>query len=375
MKILYISDSYEGGGAEAVFRDTMQVTRASGFDVDYFVPEQKTGPVSYVFSLKNYLAVREKLNAFMPDVIHLHNYYHFLSPSVLLAIRKYKSHRKCRVVYTAHDYHLICPNSGLQHFVEQTRVNFSHDKNDIHFNYRFDHRSWFHSHLKVLQHVLAYRILKLRNVFDVIVSPGQFMKSTLRRYGITLPIEVVRNPVSLPEIQEQKRTDAAGIQMVYAGRLSPEKGLVELIRKLDRETCEEIVFHIYGDGDMRDAILHEPCQEGLSVVLHGAVDRETLVAELPRYDFFVLPSLWYENAPVSLIEAAAAGLPVLVSGYGGLLEMAQESSCYFTFDHEEETLLEVLLKAEKRRGQNTLFSPHEFSYETYQRKIIRVYRP
>lgn len=375
MNVLLLSDSYEGGGAEAVFRDTLKASSEAGFLTEYFVPEQKTNALSYIFSFHNYRRLKQRLAMFRPDIVHLHNYYHFLSPSVLLAIREYKSRHACRVIYTAHDFHLLCPNSGFQHFLHGERKNFSTGYNDMRLSCVFDHRSRLHSLLKVLQHVMAYRWLHLREVLDIIITPSEFLKSVMRRYGITAPIEVVRNPVTMPNVLRAEAAKGSTLHLVYAGRLSPEKGLEEFLHKLNMQTTQNIVFHIYGEGELSGQLERIPCRRGLSVVLHGRVERNQVMEEIARYDVFVLPSVWYENAPVSLAEAASAGVPLLVPYYGGLLEMARESRHYFTFDYEDdEDLTELLHCAAQFRGKNSLVSAGQFSSENYRKRIEAIYQ-
>lgn len=376
MRVLLLSDSYEGGGAEAVFRDTLKASKDVGFDTDYFVPKQKSGVLSYIFSLENYCRLKARLNMFKPDVVHLHNFYHFLSPSVLLAIKHYKATQTCRVIYTAHDFHLLCPNSGFQYFLKGQRINFSVVHNNVRLHYLFDHRSQLHSLLKVLQHVIAYRLLRLHEVLDVIITPGEFMKTVMRRYGMTGRIEVIRNPVALYNSLPVLSRESSVLHLVYAGRLSPEKGLTEFLHKLNKETTQDIVFHIYGDGVLTGMLEKFPCRKGLVIYLHGKVERSKLMSEIAKYDIFVLPSLWYENAPVSLIEAAAAGLPVLVPGYGGLLEMARESAHYFTFEYADDDgeLQDVLRCAARCRGKNRLIDANQFSDENYRHRIETIYK-
>ncbi len=94
MKVLHISDSYEGGGAEAVLRDTIKVCEELGYQNEIFVSQGKTTIISYVFSIGYYEKLLEKLIDFKPDIVHLHNYYHYLSPSVLYALKKYKKKNK-----------------------------------------------------------------------------------------------------------------------------------------------------------------------------------------------------------------------------------------------------------------------------------------
>lgn len=232
-----------------------------------------------------------------------------------------------------------------------------------------------HSLLKVLQHVVAYRILRLRGVFDVIITPGEFMKTVMRRYGISCPIAVVRNPVTLPEYSRSAPAQGQQIHLVFAGRLSPEKGLLEFLEKLNKECTQDFIFHIYGEGELENKLRALVSSTGLSIILHGRVERSALISEISQYDVFVLPSIWYENAPVSLIEAAAAGLPVVVPGYGGMQEMAWESQHSFLFDYDDEGLSDILRRAARYRGQNRLIRPAIFTYDHYRMNIRRVYQP
>ncbi len=69
-------------------------------------------------------------------------------------------------------------------------------------------------------------------------------------------------------------------------------------------------------------------RSGLTIICHGYVSRELLLKQINEYDIFVLPSIWYENAPLSILEAANFGLPVMVPNYGGLKEMASLTNSF-----------------------------------------------
>ncbi|EOY4399452.1 TPA: glycosyltransferase [Klebsiella michiganensis] len=373
MKVLHISDSYEGGGAEAVLRDTITVSQELGYQNDTFVSREKTSIASYVYSFSCYNQLFQKLNDFKPDIIHLHNYYHYLSPSVLYALKKYKKYQRIKVIFTAHDYHIICPNSGFQYFKDGKRFNFDHNRKNLSLFKKFDHRSHAHSVLKIMQHFLCYRILKLNDVFDFIISPSNFMKSTLLNYGITKPIRVIRNPVCIINSERQFLLDDDSVHIVYVGRLTPEKGLVEFINKLNRETKEPIQLHLYGSGPSAEVIKSIKYRKDLKVIFHGFIDRNLLVTEISKYHMFVLPSIWLENAPVSIIEAAAAGLPVIVPNYGGLAEIAKETLYHYEFDYEDNDLSNIITQAAAMKGKNKLNDPNSFSYKTYKDSIRRLY--
>ncbi|HHP8620858.1 TPA: glycosyltransferase family 4 protein, partial [Klebsiella pneumoniae] len=197
--------------------------------------------------------------------------------------------------------------------------------------------------------------------------------STLSNYGITKPISVIRNPVSIANTERQILLNDGSIHIVYVGRLTPEKGIVEFIKKVNHETTQVIHLHIYGAGESAEEIKSIKCREGFKILFHGFIDRDLLITEISKYHIFVLPSIWLENAPVSIVEAAEAGLPVIVPNYGGLAEMAEETLYNYKFDYEDSDLSEVITQAADKKGKNKLNNPDSFSYEMYKESIKKIY--
>ncbi|HBY1083260.1 TPA: glycosyltransferase, partial [Klebsiella pneumoniae] len=102
-------------------------------------------------------------------------------------------------------------------------------------------------------------------------SPSHFMKSTLSNYGITKPISVIRNPVSIANTERQILLNDGSIHIVYVGRLTPEKGIVEFIKKVNHETTQVIHLHIYGAGESAEEIKSIKCREGFKILFHGFI--------------------------------------------------------------------------------------------------------
>lgn len=377
-KVLHINDAWEGGGAEAVFRDTVKVSQELGFEHDIFISEGKRRIFSYIFSIAEYKKLKDKIVLFQPDVIHIHNYYHFLSPSILMSVRKLRKKRKWngRVVFTAHDYHLVCPNSGLQYYKGCKSYNFSINKSDFTFCKKFDRRGYLFSLIKIAQHLLCYKLLKLNNVIDKIISPSYFLKTIFHQWGITCDIHVIRNPIiNINDTQPRDNEIALNnrlIKIVFMGRVSEEKGVLEFIEKIQNSKLE-IEFHIYGVGDLVDFIKKLELRDGFRIIFHGYLNREKLLKEIRKYDIFVLPSTWYENAPLSILEAAHLGLPVVVPDYGGLKEMATLTYAHYTFNHDSENLDNCLLLAKGKVKKNYIIKPEEFTYDYYKCQIMKVY--
>ena len=156
------------------------------------------------------------------------------------------------------------------------------------------------------------------------------------------------------------------------GRVSEEKGVLEFIEKIQNSKLE-IEFHIYGVGDLVDFIKKLELRDGFRIIFHGYLNREKLLKEIRKYDIFVLPSTWYENAPLSILEAAHLGLPVVVPDYGGLKEMATLTYAHYTFNHDSENLDNCLLLAKGKVKKNYIIKPEEFTYDYYKCQIMKVY--
>ena len=97
----------------------MALLQSRGIEVDLFTNDDVEGhrrtPLSHIESSKSKKALAERLAAYQPDVVHLHNFYHVLSPGILAVLDSYRKKHSVRIIMTAHDHHLLCPNSGMCH--------------------------------------------------------------------------------------------------------------------------------------------------------------------------------------------------------------------------------------------------------------------
>jgi len=135
------------------------------------------------------------------------------------------------------------------------------------------------------------------------------------------------------------------MKLVYFGRLSQEKGLVNFIEALtDNEI--DFTFTIIGEGSDKNRIERAIEDNNLSqkVFVKPKIDQRELYKLLSEYDIFVLPSLWYENAPLSIVEAAGMGLGLFLSGHGGILEIGRICNCNHFFNPFDKTDIALKLK-------------------------------
>ncbi|WP_167132202.1 glycosyltransferase [Paramicrobacterium chengjingii] len=372
MKSLHVSDLLDSGGAEAVFRDTVRAAQELNHDTRVMVSDGRRSAISYVWSVRWYRRMQRVLKAFQPDVIHVQNYYRFLSPSVLLAIRKYKSRRPhVRVIFTAHDYHVVCPNSGLQHFPHGERSDFPQTGPTMPLFARFDERSVMHGMLKSLQHIIAYRVLKLRSVFDVLISPSETLAGVFRAYGVGDRIVIVRNPVDSFVPMPSRETDG---DLVYMGRVAPEKGLVPFVEMLENASIG-VAVDVYGTGV--DVARLENAASNLHHVrlrMHHPVPRSELPAVLSKFRALIYPSAWVENAPIVVVEAISAGLPCVVPDGGGAAEMAAQGIATYQYAaNDSSAAVTAVREALGEAKANQLRDGTVFTFGAYKRRLAQIY--
>src|ERR1043165_3081597 len=208
-KILHINDypvdTPSGGGAEVVMRRVMTALRERGYAVESFTVadlpdggQENSQPHRLLRNAWRYVenrmarqALHRKLQAFRPEVVHLHNYYHELSPGVLAELERHKRDHGLRVVMTAHDYHLVSPNSGGSTFGwwSKTRQRITDDVAELgslryRLTRRWDHRGVLYSVLKLIQHEWNYRWFQRHRVIDEVICASRFVQKMLAGTGL-----------------------------------------------------------------------------------------------------------------------------------------------------------------------------------------------
>lgn len=376
-RVLLLNDFLYGGGAEVVFREINNVLKNNRIHVDIFYKEEKQklikSPISYIYSFSNKRKLEQLLRNNNYDIVIVLNYASALSPSILSVIDYYKQKQGFKVIYNAHDAHLICPNSGLNYFQNGKMMRFDEKMTISTFLFkRLDYRGHIFSILKKIQWLTAYKILKLQKTIDIIVTPSYFLKERINSFYPDKSIKVIRNPTIDHCFNFQSRTGLKGeiIRIVFFGRLSDEKGLIPFIETL-KNVKIPFIFDIYGDGkikrELEKAVIDNDLQSKIN--LKGSVDHGTLLQNLFNYDAMVLPSIMYENAPLSIVEAAACQLHILTMEYGGMEELAKCVGNYFFLNPLSKEKLEAIFNKLKE----VCFEPSdlsEFTKKVYEKKIL-----
>ncbi len=260
--------------------------------------------------------VAEAIRRFRPDVIHLHNTYPALGPAVHLAAHELR----VPVIMTVHNFRLRCPNGYM--FTEGSPCRRC--ERGAYFNAAI-HRC-FPTRTQAVAYATAlwaHRFVqRLDRKIALFITPSTFMRERLLDWGLPRQrTEVVPHFVETP-LDASSRPGSFG---AYVGRLSAEKGLDVLLHAL--RLAGDPPFRIVGEG---------PIRQGLGVLAErlalrntkflGRLAGDALAHVFAQARFCVMPSLWDENFPMAMLEAMAAGRPVVVSRMGGLPELAEGGS-------------------------------------------------
>lgn len=380
----YGPENPRAGGAEVVVCRTREGLESRGIETSLFtvndVPGHRRTGVSYLHNRKACAALLERFEAFKPNVVHLHNFYHELSPAILGTLGEWKAEASGRrVVMTAHDFHLICPNSGLTYFRADAPVMTSAAEcADVGYliSKRWDRRGIATGMLKLAQHVFSYRIRELREGIDLCLCPSAFMAQELQAVG--LPVRVLSN-IS-PEPRATVKSADTDLRLIFAGRLEPEKGLLQFlaVAPVDLPWALDVV----GEGEQGEKCRKMAEERGVSDRIHwlGRLRHVNTMARIGSADVLVLPSIWPENQPLVMLEALAMRTSLLVSDLGGMREIVRESGVGETFVPQDEgSLAGALRRLSERKRAGTLDAFHAREYlkardeAHYFQELLRAY--
>lgn len=343
MKILVVNKFYwPKGGSERVLFDLADAYAAAGHDVIPFAmaaPENLPTPwaprfapgvrydearglgalsaaVRAIYSRPAKRALASLLDDARPDVAHLHNFHHQLSPSIVDALRE----AGVPAVHTLHDYKVICPNYLLytEGAVCRRCVSGSFHHAVVH---RCVRGSVAASALAALEMTIHRARRTLERGIARFVSPSRFLAEQLAEAGAPRDrIRVVPNgvdPAAFPV------AEGRGDGFLYVGRLSHEKGIATLLDAIGKVDGARLA--VLGAGPMEDALRARAGRVAPGrVEFAGHLPREELLERLRGARAVVLPSEWYENAPLSALEAQACGVPVIAARIGGLPEIVRD---------------------------------------------------
>ena len=405
MKILLIDVyNFNKGGAETVCFNTGRMLEEHGHEVVYFTlkwkqnrpspfskyfPESKEmrhGPLKQVKNMVNYFyhfeaarKIEQLIIDERPDLAHIHLMWGQITPSIFPVLKKYN----IPILFTVHDYRIVCPAYTFR----DGSGRICEDCQGKHFYKCFTHTCCKGS--KVMSAVMAAEQY-FRNAF---FSPAKYINGFIYVSNFAKGIQekympaVKRTPnITLynfsTSITEKPKVMPKDKYFLFFGRLSYEKGVKTLLTAF--KNLPQCRLKIVGTG-LKEGELKafaETCGMN-NVEFLGYKQGQELADIVSNAYFVIVPSEWYENNPMTIIEAYSVGTPVIGARIGGIPEIVVDGKTGFQFESgNEEDLRRKVMVADSIGGvkytefsMNTIrFANDHLSKESYWNKLIAFYR-
>lgn len=356
-KVLIVTKFYYRRGGDCVCAINLEnMLRAEGHEVAVFAmkhpdnlaseweaywPEEVTfggGVKNKIDAVKRTLGMGDvagnferMLRDFKPDVVHLHNIHSYLSPVVAKLARKYGA----KVVWTLHDYKLICPSYSCLRDGKPCELCYTSKRYVL--TKRCMKGSLAASGIAWLE-AKRWNRRRLEKYTDAFICPSSFMAAKMAQGGFSPDkLKVVCNFVA-PEMAERLAAAPVVAQpedyYCYIGRLSEEKGVGTLLEAASRLPYE---LRVVGDGPLMEEFRKK--YAGCSnIKLLGRKEQAEVLEVLKSARFSVMPSECYENNPMGVIESLCAGTPVIGAEIGGIPELIDDQ-CGTTYPSGDATAL------------------------------------
>ncbi|WP_420591961.1 glycosyltransferase family 4 protein [Bacterioplanoides sp.] len=316
MRILIVHNEYQiRGGEDSVVESEfkllsddheVEVLYLNNHSVAGFVDKVKAA-IGAIFSLSSYSLIQAQIDSYRPDVVHVHNYFPLISPSVFYACKS----RRVPVVHTLHNYRSICPTSLLM-------LDGKPCERSLHSSvfWAVKRKVYKESYFGTLTLALLIEFHKAIGTWtkkvDRFIPLTYFSKDKFVTAGF--PEQKLAVKPNFCENQPVLAADERGDYACFIGRLSEEKGIAVLCEgwfPLDYE------IRIIGDGDVPRLPVSP------SMKFTGRLDRDEALKTLRCARFIVIPSICYEGFPMAIAEAFACGTPVLCSQLGSMAEIVE----------------------------------------------------
>ena len=412
MKILLIDNfHYRRGGAEVVYLNTADVLKSHGHNVIYFSQSwsqnieceyQRYFPdgidirnasfkdkikaiCSYFYNRKASQKLEKLIRDTRPDIAHIHLFWGGLSTSVLPVLKKHS----IPVVHTVHDYRMVCPGytfkDGKGNICE--KCNYGKYFNCI--NKRCAKGNLIMSIIMTVEMYFRNILFHPTKYISTFIFVSNFSKDRHilhDRHFLKSRNEVVYNfsnedVLSAGKNIKERHVTEQKPYYLYYGRLSFEKGIQTLITAFSQH--KDLTLKIVGQGPLENK-LRTLCSklDLANIEFLGFKTGKELYNIVKNAKFVCVPSEWYENNPMTIIEAYTLSTPVIGAAIGGITEIVQDKITGFLFESSNiSSLSESITRAEslslvkylEMKKNARIFAEKNFGKEQYYDKLVKIY--
>ncbi|NCT37351.1 WecB/TagA/CpsF family glycosyltransferase [Bacillus sp. EB93] len=350
IKVLFVHNYYQmSGGEDKVVEEEISLLQQNGIEVSkYFISNYeikldglinkvKLG-LNTIWAKNQYKKLKDTLIREKPDVVHFHNTFPLFSPSVYYACKDLG----IPVVQTLHNYRLACPGAMLLRNGEVCEKCITGSLiNSI------KHGCYRNSRIQTipLSTMLAtHRLLDTWNKkVDKYIALTHFAKGKFAENDLDVD-KITVKPNFIQQTAKMSTKENKENRIVFVGRLSKEKGLHLLLKAWSNVNAElNAKLDIIGDGPLKEE-LEAKYGHLNNIEFHGKMNSNDVLGYMSKSKYVVVPSIWYEGFPMTIVEAYSVNTPVIASNIGSLKEVVIDEVTGFHFENNNVNDLEKVLK-------------------------------
>lgn len=332
------------GGSETVFFQERDFLQKKGFQVvdfsmndprnfdspysNYFIQHidfhQNSGirnklaqAARFIYSSEAALKIEKLVQQEQPSIAHLHNIYHQLTPAIIPVLKKHG----VKIILTLHDGKLICPSYLM---LNKGQICTACEGKKFWKPITLRCQNSFMQGCILSLEAYWHKVRKSYEKVDIFLSPSRFLANLVGKRFPSSRIRVLHNGIAHEQYQPTGKDEGYAL---YFGRLSKEKGVNSLL-KAHHSLCKDTPLKIVGTGPLEKNLR----QKYPNVDFLGFKNGEELHKIISSSSFVIVPSEWYENCPMVVLEAMAFGKPIIASRIGGIPEQIDDGRTGLLFE-------------------------------------------
>lgn len=355
-----------GGGEHTVFKNEVELLKDYGNEVIEYTRSNDElkkskiklllSPLSTLWSVKTYRDVRRIIKDKQIELVHCHNTFPLISPSVYYAANR----QQVPVVQTIHNFRFLCPNGTFfcgGHICELCR-----EKNS--FKDALRNKCYRDSRIQTF---IVAAMLKLHRAAGTYRKINYIFLTEFNKEKFKDLIDIsAENVFVKPNFVKEERTGQhhqTHKVFVFAGRLEENKGITLLLERWKR-IPSEYQLHIYGNGSL-NGLVSEAADSRENISFYGFKPQEEILEDLESACALIFPSVWYEGFPMAISESFSVGCPVVSADIGNQAALIKASGGGELFDlYDEESFVEAIEHVIKKREELS-----ELAYDYYRNNL------